>query len=123
RPDRRGARAEGRAGLHRPVPPGGRPRPARRPLPLRPLPGAGRRVSTPEENVDLVKSFLVTTRDEGLGAVVLQAERFMHPDVEWSPGVSTLGQPTYHGIDDVREHIRKTASISAGDMTIQEVRP
>ncbi len=46
RPHRRGAGAEGRPGLHRPVPPGGRPRPARRPLPLRPVPRACRGVAT-----------------------------------------------------------------------------
>jgi ketosteroid isomerase-like protein len=80
-------------------------------------------VSTPEQNAELVMEFLVVIREEGLGAMEAQAERFMHPQVEWSPGVVTLGQATYHGIDAVREHIRKTASVSGGPMTIQGVRP
>ncbi len=80
-------------------------------------------MSSPEQNAELVMSFLVVIRDEGLGAMEAQAERFMHPQVQWSPGLITLGQPTYQGIDAVRDHIRNTVSVSAGQMTIQEVRP
>jgi ketosteroid isomerase-like protein len=80
-------------------------------------------MSAQEENANLVMTFMELVRDEGLGASVAQAERFMHPEVEWSPGLITMGQSTYRGIDAVRDHIRRTASVSGGGMTIQEVRP
>jgi ketosteroid isomerase-like protein len=80
-------------------------------------------MSSPEQNVELVTSFLGVIRDEGLAAIGPQADRFMHPEVEWSPGVVDFGQTTYRGIDAFREWIRETTSVSGGPLTIQEVRP
>ena len=49
-------------GLHGPVPPRGRPRPARRPLPLRPFPGAGPDVTAAESNIETVRGWYAQTR-------------------------------------------------------------
>jgi ketosteroid isomerase-like protein len=79
-------------------------------------------MGSPEQNVELVTSFLAVIRDEGLGAVGPQADRFVHPEIEWSPGIVNLRQSAYRGIDAFREWIREATSISDGPMTIQEVR-
>ena len=65
------------AGLHGPVPPRGRARPARRPLPLRPLPGAGRGRLMPRRD-DIEKILLI-----GSGPIVIgQAAEFDYSGVQ-----------------------------------------
>jgi ketosteroid isomerase-like protein len=80
-------------------------------------------MSRQEQNVELVMGLLTVIREEGLASVGPQADRFIHPEVEWSPGVVGLGEGTYRGIDAFREWIREATSLSDGPITIQEVRP
>jgi ketosteroid isomerase-like protein len=80
-------------------------------------------MSSPERNVELVMGLFGVIHDEGLAAVGPQADRFIHPEIEWSPGVVDFGQTTYRGIDAFRDWVRKATSLSSGPTTIQEVRP
>src|SRR5262249_46169066 len=96
RPDRRRAGAEGRARMHRPVPPRGRAGTARRPLSLRPLPGA-RRVSEPMSQIEAVrKAWDAVERGDMEGLRALAAEA-VHPDCEWTPLLAGVDGRTYHG--------------------------
>ena len=80
-------------------------------------------MSSPEQNTELAERFLVMLRDEGLVALVSHFEHFLHPEVDWTPGLITMGQTTYHGIEACREYNLKAAGQTGGKMTIQEVRP
>jgi ketosteroid isomerase-like protein len=80
-------------------------------------------MSSPEQNAELVERFLVMLRDEGLVALGSHLEHFLHPEVEWTPGLVSMGRTTYQGIEAYREYNLKAASQTGGKMTIQEVRP
>ena len=80
-------------------------------------------MSSPEGNAELLRSYVTVLRDEGIAAVNKQFDRFIHPDIEWVPGLITLGQSTYHGADAFRAYIREAAPVSDGSLTIREVRP
>ena len=102
------------AGLHGPVPPRGRPRPARRPLPLRPLPGAGGvNVTGPRDaaEVELVARVYEAWNGEP-GSLLARYEEFFSADFEWHPALigAVEGDRTYVGRDAFAEYWRDFTS-------------
>ncbi len=95
RPHRRGPGPQGRARLHRPVPPRGRPGAARRPPPLRPLPGDGGVNANPMfEAVDRTWDAVESGDRERLTAL---AKEFVHPECEWTPLLAGVDGRVYRG--------------------------
>ena len=112
RPHGRGARAEGRAGLHRPVPPRGRAGPARRAAPLRPLPGGvGSVMTATEQELEVVRAAVT----DSFGKQALEGGMFdewFHPDFEWIPiAVHALGGDPYRGREGFEEYWALTREI------------
>ena len=44
-----------------------------------------------------------TSRTAGLFAIADELETFIHPEIEWKPGLMDLGKPTYRGRDEYRQ--------------------
>jgi ketosteroid isomerase-like protein len=78
-----------------------------------------------QRNVDLVRRFLNYMTDSGLTVDSEEIVSFLHPEVEWTPGMLTFGQRTYTGRDEYRRYVEQAIAASAdgGYLNIQEIRP
>jgi ketosteroid isomerase-like protein len=55
-------------------------------------------------NVEIMRRFLNYMADAGLGAETDKILSYLHPDVEWYPGMLPLDKEVYRGHDGYREH-------------------
>jgi ketosteroid isomerase-like protein len=75
-------------------------------------------------NVEVMRRFLNYMADAGLGAETDKLLTYLHPDIEWYPGMIPLDKEVYRGHDEYREHAERVrAHGSEGNyLNIDEVR-
>jgi ketosteroid isomerase-like protein len=72
-------------------------------------------VSTPadaeaqEKNVEFLRRYLSRLNDGGLPAIANETETYIHPEIEWTPGLMSLGKQTYRGRAEFRAYIDEAA--------------
>jgi ketosteroid isomerase-like protein len=78
-----------------------------------------------QRNVELVRHFLNHMTDAGLAVKGDEIVSFLHPEIEWTPGMLAFGQRTYVGRDEYRRYVEEAveASGEGGYLNVQEIRP
>ena len=78
-----------------------------------------------QRNVEFVRRFLNFLNDGGLTAIDHQIDSFIHPEIEWTPGLMALGKKTYRGRDEYRRYVKEADQrvSNQGFLNIDEIRP
>jgi ketosteroid isomerase-like protein len=75
-------------------------------------------------NVEMLRRFLNYMADTGLAAETDKLLAYLHPEIEWYPGMIPLGKEVYRGHDECREYFEENrARGSEGYLNVDEVRP
>jgi ketosteroid isomerase-like protein len=81
----------------------------------------------PEEeggNVEILRRFINYMADTGLGAEIDKLVSYLHPDIEWYPGMIPLEKEVYRGHDEYREYSERLRGRGAEGsyLNVDEVR-
>jgi ketosteroid isomerase-like protein len=75
-------------------------------------------------NVEIMRRFVNYMADAGLGAETDKILSYLHPEIEWYPGMIPLDQEVYRGHDGYREHAEQVRAhgTEASYLNVDEIR-
>jgi ketosteroid isomerase-like protein len=78
-----------------------------------------------EANAALMTRLLNYLGDAGLERLAEEADSFIHPEIEWYPGVISHGKSVYRGREEYLSYLEEAArqSGSGGYLNVREIRP
>ncbi len=79
---------------------------------------------TEQGNVEMVRHFLNYVADVGPGADPDKVLSYLHPEIEWFPGMLTLGKEVYRGHDEYRKYIAEMSArgSTSSYLNVDEIR-
>jgi ketosteroid isomerase-like protein len=78
-----------------------------------------------EANVALMTRMLNYAGDAGLTRLAEEADSFIHPDIDWYPGLMTFGKKVYRGREEYLAYLAQAArgTTKGAYINVHEIRP